>query len=137
MSDLQGTHDLKRCIFTVGGRRIEGFGESDAVSVTFDEARYVKKYGADGPVSRSATNAKGGKVQVTVHQTNVAAIQYLDEVGRREAPLDVVPLGFTSLDSGEGWIAAQSWLEKEPDRAWNKESGDYVYVFDTGTIQFT
>lgn len=136
MSDLQGTHDLKRCILTVGGRRITGHGETDAVNVVFDEQRYTKKYGADGQVSRSRLNAKGGTITITVHQTNVEAVAYLDEIGKRVSPLDIVPIGFTDLESGQAFIASQSWLQKEPDKAWNKESGDFVYVFDTGTIQF-
>lgn len=136
MSDLQGTHDLKRCILTVEGRRITGHGETDAVNVAHDEARYVKKYGADGQVSRSALNAKGGKITITVHQTNAEVIRFLDEIGRRESPDDVVPIGFTDLESGQSFIASQSWLEKEPDRAWGRESGDFVYVFDTGTIAY-
>ncbi len=135
MSDLQGTHDLKRCILTVAGRRITGFGESDGVSLTRDEQRYTKKYGADGPVSRSRTNAKGGTVTITIKQTNIAMIAYLDAIGRREAPLDIVPITFASLDSGEAWVASQCWLQKETDKSWGKEDGDYVYVFDTGTIQ--
>lgn len=135
MSDLQGTHDLKRCILTVGGRRITGHGETDAVNVVFDEQRYNKKYGADGEVSRSKLNAEGGTIVVTVHQTNAEAIAYLDEVGRRESPLDVVPISFTDLETGQGFIAGECWLQKEPDRAWNRESGDRVYTFDTGTIR--
>ncbi len=136
MSDLQGTHDLKRCILTVGGRRITGHGETDGVNVVFDEQRYTKKYGADGQVSRSRLNAKGGVITITVHQTNVEAVTYLDEIGKRVSPLDIVPIAFTDLESGQSFIASQAWLQKEADKAWNRESGDFVYVFDTGTILF-
>jgi hypothetical protein len=115
---------------------LTGFGSTDAVAVTFDEQRYVKKYGADGQVSRNRTNAEGGQVTITLHQTNTEAILFLDAIGRREAPLDVVPIGFTDLESGQSFIASQAWLQKEPDRSWGKESGDFVYVFDTGTIKF-
>ena len=137
MSDLQGTHDLKRCILTVGGRRITGHGETDAVSVVFDEQRYTKKYGADGQVSRSRTNARGGQITITVHQTNREAVAYLDGIGKLVSPADVVPIAFTDLESGQSFVASQSWLQKEPDKSWSKESGDFVYIFDTGTIQFS
>lgn len=136
MSNLQGTHDLKRCILTVGGRRITGHGETDAVAVAFDEQRYAKKYGSDGQTSRSRLNADGGTVTITVHQTNAEMVRYLDGIGRLVSPLDVVPIGFTDLESGQSFIASQAWLQKEPDKSWGKESGDFVYVFDTGTISF-
>lgn len=135
MSDLLGTHDLDSCIFTVGGRRIQGFGESDAVTIAFDEQSFTKKYHADGPITRNRTNARGGTFTVTVAQTNTAVHRYFEEIANRPNPLDVVPIGFTALNSGESWIAGQCWLQKPADASFNKEDSDRVYVFDTGTIR--
>lgn len=131
MGVLQGTHDLKRVVLIVGTRRITGFGETDAVTIVTDENRYNKKVGADGQTTRSRTNNDADSVTITVHQTNIEAIKYLDSIAKLPSPLDVVPISITSLNTLEKYASPQCWLQKDPDVSFHKDSGDRVYVFDT------
>lgn len=132
---LQGTHDLKRCKFTVAGRRIHGFGSNgDAVAIAFDDQNYIKKIGADGEGGRNKTNNRAGTYTVTIHQTNTEMIRFLDGIMRTPSPGDVVPVAFVNPETGERCASAQAWIQAEPERTFHKESGERVYVFDTAAI---
>jgi hypothetical protein len=134
MGQLAGTHDIGRDLFTVAGRPVRGGGENDFVSIVRDEQAYVKKYGSRGRVTRSKTNADGGTMTLTLEQTDIEDIRYLDGIADRPSPLDIVPLMYYNAETNVTYIAEQAWIQKPPDEAYNKASSTRVYVFDCAKI---
>jgi len=134
MSSLAGTHSLQRLILTVGGRRIRGGAENDLVSVVYDENTYTKTYGSTGRVTRSTTNAKGGVITISLMQTDIEDIAFLDALANAPAPLDIAPIVIQDLNTGETIVAEQCWLQKTPDHNWNRDAGPREYAFDAANI---
>lgn len=135
MNELQGTHNLANMIFTVNGRRITGFGETDAITVTYDGQRAGKRSTADGQVGKSVYNdAKMGTITLTIAQTNHEAARIMDDVYAQTEDGSTVPLALTDEDSGRTITVAQAWPQNENEESWNKDETDQVHTFDCVSI---
>jgi len=134
MGELAGTHDLKRVVITVNGRRIRGGAESDLITIAYDEDKYTKTYGSTGRPTRSRTNADGGTFTISLAQNDIEDIRYLDSLNSLPSPLDIVAIVVQDAETLVMIGSDKCWLKKQPDEGLNKAAGSRVYVFDTGQI---
>ena len=102
------TYDLKGVICTVGGTGINGYGETDAVSVEWDEEIVSRTVTADGQIIYSRNNNRGMMVTITLSQKSRAYTllsvllegQHGDNLGI--APPGILPLPFFLVDPSNG-----------------------------------
>lgn len=134
MGALAGTHDLSRLILTIAGRRIRGGAENDLVTVAYDEQTYTKTVGSTGRATRSASNSKGGTYTISLMQTDIEDIRFIDGLADKPSPFDVFPVVVQDAETLEMIGSSQCWLQKPPDHSWNKSAGPRVYVIDAAEI---
>ena len=132
------TYSPKRLVLTVAGQRIEGFGDTDIVSVTLDEPKFVKYIGADGQVSRSFNPASSGRFTITLAQTSSAnqilSAILLADVADNTGNL-VVPVTLRDLNSSDTfYIGTNCWVENMPESNFGKEIDTREWVLDAEKI---
>lgn len=111
------TWNLAQCIVTVGGLPIEGFSEDDAFNFSPDADTYEKIVGADGEVTRSATNNMSGEMMFSLMQTSSSnnILNTLLKLAETVAVGDVFPIYIKNLNANEVFIAEQCWIGRKPD----------------------
>lgn len=135
-------YDLKLVQLILGGYPIEGFGESDAVSIEPVSGVTESSVGADGQVTYSSTNDNRAKVTITVRENSVAH-KHLHTLleAQRAAPI-LAALPFLLLDpiSGERISSQQFVFTGRPTVTKSKTVSDRVYTgelpygFATGNV---
>lgn len=133
------TYDPKQVAIIIGVHVAGGFVDGTFVTVKRDEAKYSKRVGADGEVSRSRSNNMCATVELTVKATS-ATNDYLSA----QALLDDLSNGgvveFMLKDnSGRTLVAsAECWIQEEPTDEFGKEEGDRTWILALGqTTKFT
>lgn len=125
------TWNAKDFIITVGPYILDGFGESDTVSVSYVNERFTKKSGVDGKVTRSKNNASDlAEVTVKLMQNSksrakVESLVLLDAL----TSLGTFPISVINPKLGINYVGATSWLEKDPDDTIAQEVGEVEYMF--------
>ena len=128
-------YDIANVVVTVGGAKISGYGEDDAIGIEWDEDLVTPKTTADGSTIYSRTNVKGCTVTLTLMQTSRA---HLILMGFLEAqhgvsvgigPPLLAPLPFFLLDpaTGEQITSADCVFLNRPAPSKGKEVGEVEY----------
>ena len=133
------TWNAKDFIITVGPYILDGFGESDTVSIAYTNEIFTKKSGVDGKVTRSKNNASEmAEVTVKLMQNSKArakleSLIILD----RNTDLWTYPISILNPKLGITYIGAQAWLEKDPDETVAQEVGEVEYMFAVEELKRT
>lgn len=137
-SNRTTSHNLDDWILVLGGQRITGFGDGDAIKITMLSDAWTDKAGADGEVMRSKTNDRRATLEVAVTQGSLAMAQLnalfaADEMtGAGSFALLLVDKRGTSRFS-----AADCWIVKSPDRTIGKEAADVTWMLRAGHLVAT
>lgn len=129
MGDVK-TFDAAEVSVIVGTRRANGLSEGSFVKVTRDAESFTKKTGADGETTRSKTNNKAGKVEITVDQSS----DFNDFLSSLEASGLIVPIAVIDGSGTTAVFARQGWVLKPADLDKGRDSGENTWTLDTGTI---
>lgn len=125
------TWNAKDFIITVGPYILDGFGESDTVSIAYTNEIFTKKSGVDGKVTRSKNNASEmAEVTVKLMQNSKsrAKIETLI-LFDRNTDIWTFPISIQNPKLGIEYIGATAWLEKDPDETVAQEVGEVEYMF--------
>ena len=121
-------YNLDEVLLMVGGVLVTEFIEGDAISVAFDNDRWIKKDGHHGSTIRSKNPAHSGTATIKLMQGSPAnaSLQALldvdDASGAGTGAFEVRDLNGTSYATGQ-----KSWLVKDPDMAFGTEAGEVEY----------
>ena len=133
------TYNLAQSIFTIAGIPLKGFGADDALVFTPAEDVWTEEVGADGEVTRSATNNRSGTCAVTLMSTSLSndLLNGFLQLAKTIGIGDIFPLFVKDLNSGDTIIAAQCWIKTEPPMTFGKAASTrewMIYVADATTI---
>ena len=118
-----------------GISKLDGFGESDMVTITRDEGRWVKSVGADGRVSRSFVASTAGTVAITLMQTSEANETLTLLLKTDELTLKgQIPLIIQDTLGGSTYSATEAWLMGPPEVSYGKEIAEYTWTFDCADL---
>lgn len=134
--EFQGTYSCEQVIITVGGVIVTGFGESDAVTVKYDNDRYTAKAGCDGEVARAKTADRMGTFEIVLAHTSAANAELTDlfKLNLMGGTDNVVPVTVADL-SGTGLATASScWLKSSPDFVRGREVGEGTWTIQAADL---
>lgn len=119
-----------QCI--VGTRRLRGVV---SVTVARDEDSFTKQVGGDGEVSRSKTNNRTGNAEIVLMGTSEdnAYLQQLSNTDENTGT-GVVPFKCSDKSGTYQAIAAEAWVRKPADMAFERDSGERTWVVDLGNL---
>jgi hypothetical protein len=130
------TYNLANVVITVGGIVIEGFGESDAVSYEPNSPIWETTVGADGEVTRSATNDRSGNLTFTIMSTSgsLKVFSAFMAVSKQVAVGDIFPVFIKDLGSGDQLIAEQCWIEEEASMEFGKAAAEREWTVKAAKV---
>ena len=129
------TYDLKLVICTVDGVPINGFGETDAITIEWASDLVAETVTADGSVVYSRNNDRRAYVTFTLNQKS-AAIPLLMAIMEAQhgdtfgiAPPLIIPTAFMLVDpaTGDVWSAWECVFMNRPAPSKNKTIGDVQF----------
>lgn len=130
------TYNLAQTIITIGGLPVEGFGADDAFSFEPNSPIYETTVGADGEVTRSATNDRSGTITITLMETSpsLAILNTYLQLSKTTAIGDIFPVYMRDLNSGDEIIAQQCWIEEEPAMSKGKGAGEREWILRAAKV---
>lgn len=134
------TYSPKRLILAINGVQITGFSDTDIVTVTQDEPKFVKYIAVDGDVSRSYNPSSSGRFVISLNQTSQAnevlsTLLALDVATNTGEATFVVTLRDTN-SNGTSYIAKNCWVENMPESSFSKEITTREWVIDTADMSY-
>lgn len=132
---MSKTYSAKHMNIIAGAFRLEGFGETDMVTITRDEGKWVKTVGADGRVSRSYVASDSGTVVITLMQTSEANETLNGLLLTDTSTLKgQIPLAIQDTLGGSTYSSTDAWLQGPPEISYGKEIAEYTWTFDCADL---
>jgi hypothetical protein len=137
------TYNLAMVKILLGGVPMDGFGESDALSFEANSDLFESAVGADGEVTRSATNDRSGVITLTLMSTSKAndwLNTWLSKSKTVELTLgagDKFEIYVKDLNSLDTLIAADAYIQKEPTSTYGRNAAERewtIYAANVSTI---
>lgn len=130
------TYDPKNLSMIVGGQIMSGFGDGTVVKLSRNQQAFMLKVGVDGEGTRSKSNDKSGKIEITLMQSSasndvLSAYASADELSNTGA----VPILFRDNSGRTLATALTAWVQKLPDTEFAKEVSTRTWVFETDTLE--
>ena len=130
------TYNAGEVAVIVGTRAANGLAEGSFVKVIRDVETFVKKAGADGEITRSKTNNKAGRVEITLD----ASSDFNDYLSGLHATDEATGNGIvsTSVVDRSGTTTAfarQSWIQKIAEIDMGRDSGERTWIIDCGDLE--
>lgn len=133
------TYNLMHCIVLVGGLPVSGFSDGDAVTVEFESDIWSEVVGADGEVTRSATNDR--RASITFHLKDTSSLNpyfRAKVLAARNAGMgDVFPVMIKDLNLGEKLVSPQTWVKSDPGMTKARESSDREWACMGANVTIT
>ncbi|NRA42484.1 MAG: DUF3277 family protein [Pseudomonadales bacterium] len=136
------TYSPKKLVNSVAGETITGFSDSDIVTITLDEPKFVKYTSVDGTTSRSHNVSDSGRFVYTLNQTS-AANQIFSGLLKADLanPDGSATFGLGVRDnntSGTGtyFLGTGAWVEGMPESGYAKEIGTREWVIEASNIEW-
>ncbi len=139
MSDRFYIYDSNGMSSTVCGIPVEGgFGEDTFIEIEYLSPAFVTKVGADGSVTRSATNDNRAKITLTLMQSSIenallSALHNIDKNagnGAGVGPLLIKDNQGTSLYAGE-----KSWITGHPKVVFSKSGEARAWEIECANLE--
>lgn len=127
-------HDVNRYIFTFASIPCEATGTDNFFKKSKITPTFSSVSSLNGKVSRSKSNDRRFKIELTVLSTDVAtqvamrAIHSADILTPNGS--GVAPLVISNMDSGEVWVFPEAWIIKEPDMEVKGEPDNRIIEFE-------
>jgi len=129
------TYDPKQVGIIVGTRPLTGYEDGTFVNVTRNSDSWSLSMGADGEGTRSKSNDKSGRVEITLKQSSsdneyMSELALADELsGGGTFPVLVRDASGTSL-----YAAETAWVVKPSDSEFAKESSARTWMLETDNL---
>lgn len=122
----------------VGTRRLRGLAESSFVKISRDEDSFKKRVGADGEVTRSATNNKAGKIEIMLEQSSEdnAYLQQLMNTDENTKN-GIIPASVLDLSGTYVAVAAEAWIAKPSDTDLGRDAKERTWVIEAASLEIT
>lgn len=126
------TYNLDQVSLVFAGVSIRGeYGEGGAISIRNNAEKFENTIGQKGDVVRSRTNDKTATIELTLHQTSpynaqLSALSRLDDNTPNGAGVGTFLC--RDRENGDEFVAARTWIQKDPDVTMNRKSGDRVWM---------
>ena len=133
------TWNLNDVVILINGIPIDGWDESDAITIAPAEDLSSKTVGADGEVTRNIYNDRSGEITFTIMQTsrgNDVLNAYL-QLSKTVGIGDVFSIYVDNIRSGEKIVAPKCWIKREPDFKAAKSASPNSWVCDAAVINST
>ena len=129
------TYDPKEITVTVNGSILSGFSD-DVVTVERAEDQVADAVGADGEVIRTMTNDRRGNIQISLLQTSssnlvLSALANADE----QTGGSVFPVLIQDNRGNDIHVAAEAWIQKQPQAIYNKTNSPRVWVIRAADLR--
>lgn len=128
------TFNFKDVSLIVGADAIRGFHDGTVIEVEPGSDEFTKAVGADGDVSRAASNDRTCLIRVTLQQTSPS-----NDVLSRNANIDratgsaVLPVILRDARGGTLIASESCWVKKLPTASYNKgEVNGWTWELDCG-----
>lgn len=135
------TYSPKNMIMTVNGVQLTGFGDTDMVTISLDEAKFTKYVSVDGQVARSHNVADTGRFVFTLNQTSAAnqVLSGLLALDTAEASgNNVFSVAVRDQNSdGTFYLGTDCWIEGMPESSFGKEIGTREWVIEARKIRYS
>ena len=134
MADVN-TYDAGQVAVIVGTRAANGLAEGSFVKVRRDVEAFIKKAGADGEITRSKTNNKGGQIEITLDASSDFN-DYLSELAALDEATGngIVSSSVVDRSGTTAVFARQSWIQKVAEIDMGRDSGERTWILDCGDI---
>lgn len=133
------TYNLAQVIITVGGLPLEGFGADDAVTFEPNSDLWENTIGADGEVTRSATNDRSGTLTFTLMSTSrsLDILNTFLQLTKTVGVGDTFPVYIKDLNSGDQLFAEQCWIQREADMSFGKTASEREWTIYAARVTTT
>ena len=133
------TYNLAQVLITVDGLPLEGFGESDAVTFAPNASIYESSVGADGEVTRSASNDRSGTLTFTLMSTSLSNDIFSEflTLSKTTGTGDTFPVYIKDLNSNDQLIAAKCYIQDESEMAFGRDASERewtIYAANVSTV---
>lgn len=130
------TYNLAQVQILVGGLPMEGFGESDAISFEMNADLYESAVGADGEVTRSATNDRSGTITLTLMSTSPAndKLNVFLQRSKGSAVNDTFEVFVKDLNSADTFIASDAYIQKEPVSSYGRNAAEREWTLYAANV---
>jgi len=134
------TYNLAQVQIAINGVPIEGFGESDAITFEPNSDLYESAVGADGEVTRSATNDRSGTITITLMSTSVSNATmtfYLTASKASGGGLlgnDKFQIYVKDLNSGDFFLANNAYIQKEPNSTYGRNAAEREWTIYAANV---
>lgn len=133
------TYNLAQVLITVNGLPLEGFGESDAVTFAPNSPIYESAVGADGEVTRSATNDRSGTLTFTLMSTSLSndLFSTFMILSKTVGVGDTFPIYIKDLNSNDTLIASKCYIQDEAEMSFGRDASERewtIYAANVSTI---
>lgn len=120
------TYRLANVLISIDGLPLSGFGESDAITFTPRSDLFESVTGADGEVTRSASNDLSQDIALVLMQTSpaLALLEARLALIRVGAPGDIFTIYVNDIEGRETVLAQQTWIQRAPDLAFGKAAAE-------------
>lgn len=119
----------------VGTRRLKGLAEGSFVKVARAEDSFKERVGADGEVTRSATNNKMGTIEVTLEQSSEDNA-YLQQLMNTDENTKNGLVPAKVMDSSGTYVAigAESWIRKPADLDLGRDAKERTWIVVSASL---
>lgn len=120
------TYNLKHCTILCDGVPVTGFADGDAVTVEPESNIWEDVVGADGEVTRAATNDRRASITFTLKDTSSfnKFLRQKVKLAQTAGNGDVFSFFLKDLNTGEQVVSAQTWVKTDPGVTKGRESSD-------------
>lgn len=131
-------HDVKDYTITVGPYLLSGFGESEAVSIEYDENLFETQSGVDGEITRAKKHVNTAMVTIKLMQNSNSCKDLFGlAVVDNAANIAPYPVSVINVKTGVSYVAAQAWLEKWPNETAAGEIQELEWGFKCADLVIT
>ena len=130
------TYYLARVAIAINGTPIEGFGESDAISFEPNSDIYESAVGADGEVTRSATNDRSGTITITLMSTSLSNLKFSGFMALSKAlgAADKFIISVNDTNSGDFFLATNAYIQKEPNSTYARNASEREWTLYAANV---
>lgn len=138
MSDRLFTYDADQISITFAGQICDsGFGDGTFVNIDFLEDAFTLKIGTDGEGTRSKSNNRAAKIELTLMQTSLfnAVLSNLHNLDLNSpGGAGLSPLSVTDRAGRSLYTAETAWVKKSPSREYGREANHRVWMLETNSL---
>lgn len=129
-------YDPKKNTLIIGAQIISGYGDGTYVKVSRNQDFVTLKMGTDGEGTRSISNDKSGRFEITLMQSTPSN-DYLSSLAATDelSGTGLVPILFRDASGTSIASCVNAWIVKLPDLEQQKEVNTRTWIFETDVLE--